>query len=91
MSTLIERLRGIPSVHDTGEAADELERMAAGIEVLKADAERYRWLRAQHWSDGVLAVVSRPKEALKLGSYAPSHELLDDVIDAAIALLKETK
>lgn len=48
-----------------------------------ADAARYRWLRKQHWSDGVMAVAVNPKEAVKLGHYCPSLELLDEAIDEA--------
>jgi hypothetical protein len=46
------------------------------------DAARYRWLRQQHWSDGPLCVVLRPREAVKLGYFCPSLEYLDDLIDA---------
>ena len=48
---------------------------------LHADAERYRWLRKQHWSDSQLAVVSSPKENVRLGTYCPSEGLLDAAID----------
>ena len=48
---------------------------------LHADAERYRWLRKQHWSDSQLAVVSNPKENVRLGTYCPSEEQLDAAID----------
>lgn len=49
------------------------------------DAERYRWLRAQNWNSGVLAVVAGPKEAVKLGYDCPSGSRLDEQIDAAMA------
>lgn len=48
------------------------------------DADRYRWLRAQHWTDNTIAAVSRPKDAIKLGNYCPSEERLDDLIDEAM-------
>ena len=48
---------------------------------LKKDAERYRWLRQQHWSDGKYAVVMNPTESVKLGSWCPSLEMLDKIID----------
>lgn len=52
---------------------------------LRRDAERYRWLRVQHWSDSPLAVVVNPKTAIKLGHDAPSHERLDAAIDAEVS------
>ena len=58
----------------------ELEREA---DALKVDAERYRWIRAQHWSGGPLAVVANPKYAVKLGYGCPSLDRLDAAIDAA--------
>ena len=48
------------------------------------DAERYRWLRKQHWDEADLCVVVRPKEAVKLGHDCPSLERLDEVIDASM-------
>ena len=57
----------------------------AQAEANAKDAERYRWLRTQHWSDGVMAVAVDPKKAIKLGQYCPSFGLLDDAIDAAMA------
>tara|TARA_R110000868_G_scaffold362022_1_gene624065 strand:- start:194 stop:433 length:240 start_codon:yes stop_codon:yes gene_type:complete len=54
------------------------------IALLREDAERYRWLREQHWDDSVLCVTTHPKQNLRLGAYCPSGELLDAAIDAAI-------
>jgi hypothetical protein len=51
----------------------------------KEDAERYRWLRAQHWTDNTIGAVRNPKEAIKLGYDAPSEVRLDEFIDEAIA------
>jgi len=48
------------------------------------DAERYRWLRSQCWTESSLSVVANPKEATKPGSHLPSLERLDDMIDAAL-------
>jgi len=56
-------------------------------EQLRKDSERYRWLRSQHWSDGQLSVVVNAKASVRLGANCPSHELLDEAIDAA---MKET-
>ena len=53
------------------------------------DAARWRWLRAQHWSESKLCVVTNPKESIYLGSSCPSLELLDSAIDAAIAATKK--
>ena len=49
------------------------------------DAERYRWLREQHWSTDTIAVVLNPKQAVKLWYVCPSDSLLDETIDAARA------
>lgn len=46
------------------------------------DAERYRKLRAMSWFDGPLAVVTRPRETVKLGADCPSRERLDELLDA---------
>ena len=53
--------------------------------VLK-DAERYRWLRERSWWDtpSTVCVVADPKNAIKLGSFCPSSDLLDAAIDAAM-------
>lgn len=45
------------------------------------DAQRYQWLREQHWPDNKLGVVLRPKDNTKLGCFIPSGSLLDDTID----------
>jgi hypothetical protein len=54
----------------------------AEIAQLREDAERYRWLRAQHWDEAPIACVANPKEAIKLGHDCPSLERLDAAIDA---------
>jgi hypothetical protein len=72
------------------DAADKLtaanERIAAleaERDALKVDAERYRWLRIQHWNDATMCVVAIPKQAVALGAYCPSERLLDEHIDQA--------
>ena len=52
-------------------------------DVLQADAERYRWLREQHWSTSAMAVITNPIDNARLGTFCPSEKLLDDAIDAA--------
>jgi hypothetical protein len=54
------------------------------LETLRKDAERYRWLRAQHWNTSPLCVVCDPKDAVKLGHICPSGESLDVAVDAAM-------
>jgi hypothetical protein len=53
------------------------------------DAGRYRWLREQDWFDGSICVLRNPKRVLTqgvgLGADCPSHDRLDQFIDAAIA------
>lgn len=44
-------------------------------------AERYQWLREQHWNDSPMAVVMRPKDAVKLGHECPFGDRLDAYID----------
>lgn len=61
----------------------EIAELQAENERLRLDAERYRWLREQHWNDGQLAVVVNPKESVKLGYDCPSRERLDAAIDDA--------
>ncbi len=69
MSTIMECL------WETGNRED------AELEAMRKDAERYRWLRAQHWSTSRLAVVCDPRSSIKLGYFAPSEALLDHEID----------
>jgi len=54
------------------------------LETLRKDAERYRWLRAQHWNNSPLCVVCDPKDAVKLGHICPSGESLDVAVDDAM-------
>ncbi len=49
------------------------------------DAERYKWLRGQHWSESNICVVLNPKEAVKLGHDCPSNNRLDEAIDKAMS------
>ncbi len=58
-----------------------IEEQDVEIERLRADAERYRWLRKQHWSKDDIAVVVNPKKQTRLGAICPSLGLLDDTID----------
>jgi hypothetical protein len=51
----------------------------------RRDAERYRWLRQQHWTTGGL-VVTQPS-SVKLGSFIFSIERLDEVVDDAMSAL----
>ena len=80
----------------TGQEASELVELFQGRESqalasapidadVQRDAERYRWLRKQHWNEAVLCVVAQPKKALKLGFDCPSLDRLDCFIDAASA------
>ena len=64
------------------------------IRRLERDAERYRWLRGQLWTENTLAVVLRPKDNTKLGCFLPFGELLDETIDrfaSGAALTSATK
>jgi hypothetical protein len=50
----------------------------------RIDAERYRWLRAQHHSESTMCVVLKPRDSVKTLSICPSMESLDDYIDKAM-------
>ncbi len=63
---------------------ETLARYQIELERLRADANRYRWLRTQHWESSPMAVVANPKDAIKLGHHSPSDDLLDAAIDAAM-------
>lgn len=73
-----------PDLRNVNEATARAAR-AAEAAVQRKDAERYRWLRAQNWNDGLMCVVARPAASVKLGSDCPSLIRLDATIDAAIA------
>lgn len=47
----------------------------------KRDAQRYRWLRRQHWSDGGFIVVQYSEQNIKLGTQCYRERMLDEVID----------
>lgn len=63
------------------ESAVEILRLKKDI---PAYAERYRWLREQHWNYSDLVVVTRPRQNVKLGSDCPCADRLDAAIDAAM-------
>lgn len=61
-------------------------------EAMRADAERYRWLREQEWFESNLCVLRDPKRVLTqgigLGADCPSGNRLDSAIDTARALVE---
>jgi hypothetical protein len=79
-------LRGsCPLLED--EVLVEMHKYLGGLEsklaAAEADAQRYRWLRDQHWSEDTMCVVIHPKRAVKLGESCPSGSMLDVAIDSA--------
>lgn len=68
----------------------QLETTQRGAGELAKNAERYEWLRAQHWDSSAICCVVDPKLCTKLGSYCPSLELLDQAVDAGLKLSKES-
>lgn len=62
----------------------EVIRLRAEVAALTADAGRYRWLRAQHWSTSPMCVVSRPEKSVRFGCDCPSGHLLDGAIDSEL-------
>ena len=63
--------------------AAEVEHLTAELAAARVDAERYRWLRSQHWDSSRIVCVVDPKSAVKLGHNCPSEARLDAAIDAA--------
>lgn len=72
------------STKEHGESADLSTKGPDGLADLHKDAERYRWLRSQHWNESDMAVACHPKKSVKLGFDCPSGERLDHAIDAAM-------
>lgn len=68
---------------------DDLSSGAGDASDIIRDATRYRWLRDQHWSESNIAVVRDPMLSVRPGYSCPSDELLDELIDAAIAIQRE--
>ena len=66
------------------EQAGVLMAGAPAKQIAEKNAARYLWLRAQHWNDSAFAVVSEPKRNVKLGTYCPSEDRLDQEIDSAM-------
>jgi hypothetical protein len=62
---------------------ETVKALEAEVKTLRVDAERYRKLRLLNWHDSALCVVSNPRETVRLGTYCPSQEQLDEAIDAA--------
>lgn len=71
-------------VEDFEALAAERDQLKAENEALRKDAERYRFLRNQHWPVAELAVVCNPKVSVKLGHDCPSEERLDEQVDGAM-------
>lgn len=69
------------------DGAEEDDAVEDYVGILR-DAERYRWLRAQHWDTSPLAVVVDPKNSVKLGRDCPSKDRLDEAIDREMARAK---
>lgn len=66
------------------DVSSERDQLKDEIEALRKDAERYRWLRGQHWNKSEMAVVCQPKKAVKLGFDCPSEGRLDCAVDTAM-------
>jgi len=58
--------------------------LATASEDDRRDAERYRKIRAMHWSQGDDTLVVVRSKSLRLGTRTFSDYLLDEAIDAAL-------
>jgi hypothetical protein len=67
------------------EAGIHIAQLQAEVEAHRKDAERYQWLRSQHWEKSELCVVEHPRASIRLGFDCPSLLRLDEIIDVAIA------
>jgi hypothetical protein len=74
---------GIPAIEWDSIMAEEGEQVRRLAEYRK-DAERYRWLRAQHWSDSWLCVTYA--HSVPPGCDCPSSDRLDEAIDAEMKI-----
>lgn len=63
-------------------ALQRTERAEALAGEYERDARRYRWLRAQQWSDANMFVVCGGNSVIKLGVDCPNLDRLDTAIDA---------
>lgn len=77
----------VPYTNVDSARTDGAEEAEDYVGVLR-DAERYRWLRAQHWGTSPLVVVVDPKNSVKLGRDCPSKDRLDEAIDREMARAK---
>ena len=52
---------------------------------VKRDAQRYRWLREQYWSEGNVVIVDYSKAVIKPGVQCYAGSALDSMVDRATA------
>jgi hypothetical protein len=60
---------------------DRQKKALENLDALEKDADRYRKLRAKHWSDGGIIVLESASSA-PIGSMTLSLERLDDALDS---------
>lgn len=66
------------AIHNLKEEIDHLNVKLSKVQI---DADRYRWLRDQHWHNATICAVSDPVNAVILGSICPYGKQLDLLID----------
>jgi hypothetical protein len=66
--------------------AAHITQLQAEVDALRKDADRYQYLRKQHWTTANLCVVVNPASAVKLGYECLSLEILDTKVDTELLL-----
>lgn len=82
-SAMDDQTEPMPGLHciELREAAAEIARLRAEVEAMRADAERYRWLRQKIYIDPRQAILRIADTFLSAGDSVP--DMLDAAIDVA--------
>jgi hypothetical protein len=82
---LAEYERTVAHMRDGARAVlERAEKAEAELAACREDAERYRWLRDQNWTQrGLFVVSANGRDVVLLGTNCPSGDLLDSAIKQA--------